>query len=159
MSLFKSPSARQVSIGLTVLRVILGATFIAHGAQKLFVFGLAGVTGGFAQMGIPMAGFFGPFVALVEFFGGIAIVFGLLTRLSALALAIDMVVAMLAVHLSGGFFNPKGVEFPLALFGMSVALMTTGAGAYSVDALLNNRLASPALPAAERESVPSRKAA
>src|SRR5690348_13300817 len=99
MSLFKSPSSRQVAIALAALRVILGATFIAHGAQKLFVFGFAGVTGGFAQMGIPMPGFFGPVVALVEFFGGIAIVLGLLTRLAALGLAIDMVVAMLAVHL------------------------------------------------------------
>ena len=159
MSLFKSPSPRQVSIGLTVLRVILGATFIAHGAQKLFVFGFAGVTGGFAQMGIPMPGLFGPFVALVEFFGGIAIVLGLLTRLAGLGLAIDMLVAMLAVHLKQGFFNPGGAEFPLSLFGMAIALMTTGAGAFSIDALLNKRSAAEASGAVVRESAPNRKAA
>jgi putative oxidoreductase len=160
MSLFKSPSARQVSIGLTILRLVLGATFIAHGAQKLFVFGFAGVTGGFAQMGIPMAGFFGPFVALVEFFGGIAIVLGLLTRLASLGLAVNMVVAMLAVHLKAGFFNPGGIEFPLALFGMAVALMTTGAGAFSVDAVLNNRLSTSHAPATtSKEIVSTRRAA
>src|SRR5689334_1048165 len=135
MSLFKSPSQRQVSIGLVVLRLTLGATFITHGAQKLFVMGLPAISGGFAQMGIPMAGFFGPFVSLVEFFGGIAIVLGLLTRLGALALAVNMIVAMLTVHLKNGFFNPNGIEFPLALFAMSAALMTTGAGAFSIDAL------------------------
>jgi putative oxidoreductase len=160
MSLFKSPSARQVSIALAALRVILGATFIAHGAQKLFVFGFAGVAGGFAQMGIPMPGFFGPFVGLVEFFGGIAIVLGLLTRVAALGLAVNMVVAMLAVHLKAGFFNPGGVEFPLALFGMAVALLTTGAGAFSVDALLNRSSVNDGVPAAaDRESAPNRKAA
>ena len=159
MSLFKSPSPRQVSIGLTVLRLILGATFIAHGAQKLFVFGFAGVTGGFAQMGIPMPGFFGPFVALVEFFGGIAIVLGLLTRLAALGLAVNMVVAMLSVHLKAGFFNPGGVEFPLALFGMGIALMTTGAGDFSIDALINKRSVREVPAARGHETVPARKAA
>ncbi len=159
MRLFKSPSQRQVSIGLTVLRLILGATFIAHGAQKLFVMGLPAISGGFAHMGIPMPGFFGPFVTLVEFFGGIAIVLGLLTRLSALGLAVDMVVAMLAVHLKGGFFNPNGVEFPLALFGMSVALMTMGAGAFSVDALIGKRSTREIPATIGRESAPNRRAA
>jgi len=160
MWLLKSPSQRQVSIGVTILRLILGATFIAHGAQKLFVMGLPAISGGFAQMGIPMPGFFGPFVSLVEFFGGIAIVLGLLTRLTGLALAVNMIVAMLAVHLKNGFFNPGGIEFPLSLFGMSVALMAMGAGAFSIDALLANRSTTQALPAsAGRESAPSRRAA
>lgn len=160
MSLFKSPSPRQVSIGLTVLRLILGATFIAHGAQKLFVFGFAGVTGAFTQMGIPMPGLFGPFVSFVELFGGIAIVLGLLTRLAGLGLAVNMVVAMLSVHLKAGFFNPGGVEFPLALFGMAAALTITGAGAFSIDALIEQHTAEPGIPAASgRESAPTRRAA
>ena len=160
MSFFKSPSQRQVSIGLAVLRLVLGATFIAHGAQKLFVMGLPAISGGFAQMGIPMAGFFGPFVSLVEFFGGIAIVLGLLTRLTGFALAVNMVVAMLTVHLKAGFFNPNGVEFPLALFGMSLAAMTMGAGELSLDALLGRRsVSSHASAAAGRDTARSRRAA
>ncbi len=71
--LFASASNRQINIALTLLRVVVGAIFIAHGAQKLFVFGLDGVAGGFAGMGVPMAGVLGPFVAFVEFLGGIAL--------------------------------------------------------------------------------------
>ena len=156
MSLFRSPSARQVSLALTILRVVLGVTFIMHGGQKLFVYGFAGVTGAFTQMGIPMPGLMGPFVAFVEFFGGIAIVLGLLTRLAALGVGATMVVAILTVHLKAGFFNPGGVEFPLALLASALALVVTGAGAYSIDAILGKRFSknetqtAAAVPAPER---------
>ena len=139
MSLFQSPSRRQIDTALTVLRVVLGVTFIMHGGQKLFVYGLDGVAGSFGQMGIPLAGFVGPLVAFVEFFGGIAIVLGLLTRLAALGLGATMVGAILTVHLPQGFFNPGGVEFPLALRASAGALALTGAGAYSVDAAIARR--------------------
>ena len=141
MMLFRSPTQRQIDAALTVLRVVLGITFIMHGGQKLFVYGLDGVAGSFAQMGIPGASFMGPFVAFVEFFGGIAIVLGLLTRLAAVGLAATMVVAILTVHLKAGFFNPGGIEFPLSLLGTAVTLAITGAGAYSLDALLAKRFA------------------
>jgi putative oxidoreductase len=140
MSLFRAPSARQLTLGLTILRLVLGATFIMHGGQKLFVYGFAGVTGAFAGMGIPMPGLLGPFVALVEFFGGIAIVLGLLTRLAALGVGATMLVAILTVHLKAGFFNPTGVEFPLSLLASAITLVITGAGAFSLDALLDKRL-------------------
>lgn len=139
MSLFRSPSQRQLTVGLTILRLVLGATFVMHGGQKLFVYGFAGVTGAFAQMGMPLPGLLGPFVALAEFFGGIAIMLGLLTRLATFGLGITMVVAILAVHLKAGFFNPGGFEFPLSLLGALTAITLTGAGGFSIDEMLNKR--------------------
>jgi putative oxidoreductase len=155
MSLFQPLTNRQANVALTILRVIAGLTFTAHGAQKLFVFGLAGVSGSFAQMGIPAAEVLGPFIALLEFFGGIALVFGLFTRLAALGLAFDMLGAILLVHLKNGFFMPGGVEFALALLAMSAALVFTGAGEYAVDAVIGRRkglatTTSLPLPSAER---------
>lgn len=143
MSLFRSPTTRQLAVGLTVLRVILGATFIMHGGQKLFVYGFAGVSGAFAQMGMPLPSVLGPFVAFVEFFGGIALVLGLLTRLAAVGLGGTMIVAILTVHIKGGFFSPTGVEFPLSLFGAAIMLVFSGAGEYSLDALLARRSVHP----------------
>jgi len=159
MSLFRTPSARQMTIGLTLLRLVLGFTFIMHGGQKLFVYGLPGVTGAFAQMGIPMPGLLGPFVALVEFFGGIAIVLGLLTRLAALGIASTMVVAILTVHLKAGFFNPAGVEFPLSLLAAAITLVVVGAGAFSIDALIGRRLQSADPVSIDRATGAARKAA
>ena len=142
MFLFRSPSFRQVSIGLAVLRVAVAAVFINHGRQKLFVYGFAGVTGAFTQMGVPFPGVMGPLIGLLEFFGGIALVVGFLTRLLGVAFALDMLGAILLVQLKKGF---SGYELEFLLLGASVALFLTGGGRFSVDAFLAGRV-KPSVP-------------
>ena len=134
-------TATRVDAGLAVLRAILGTIFIAHGAQKVFVYGFAGVAGSFSQMGVPLGEVAGPVVALVELFGGIALLLGLFTRLTAIGLAAVMVGAILFVHLPAGFFAPKGVEFPLALMGGAIALALIGPGSWSLDGARARKLA------------------
>jgi putative oxidoreductase len=140
MSLFSTASRRQIDFGLAILRVVVGAIFIAHGGQKIFVFGFDGVAGAFGQMGIPMAEILGPFVALVEFLGGLALVTGLLTRLASFGLLSTMVVALLQVHLKNGFFAPNGIEFPLSLIGSTALIALAGAGNFSIDRLIARRV-------------------
>ncbi|HET9011901.1 MAG TPA: DoxX family protein [Gemmatimonadaceae bacterium] len=132
-----TPSQQQ--LGIAILRIVTGAVFAMHGGQKLFVYGFAGVTGAFTKMGIPMPGLMGPFIAVLEFFGGLALVIGLLTRLAALGLAFDMLGAILLVHLAGGFFLPAGYEFALTLFAASLGLVLAGPGALSLDAAIVSR--------------------
>ena len=134
-----SPTPRQLDLGLLLLRVVAGIVFAAHGGQKLFVYGFAGVTGAFGQMGVPLPGITGPLVALVEFFGGLALIAGLLTRLAGFGLTVVMLGALFMVHLAAGFFAPNGIEFVLTLAGVAAMLTVTGAGRYSVDALLARR--------------------
>ena len=140
MILFRPSSSRQVSLGLAALRIAAGTIFIRHGAQKLFTFGFAGVTGAFTHMGVPLPGVTGPFIALLEFFGGIALVIGVLTRLLALGFVFDMLGAILLVQLKNGFSH---YELEFLLLVSSMALFLAGAGRFSVDALIAGREAPP----------------
>lgn len=133
--------SRRIDTGLFILRIVVGVIFLVHGGQKLFVFGFAGVSGAFGQMGIPAPGITGPLTALVEFLAGGALVIGLLTRLAALGLAIDMLGAILLVHMKNGFFNPMGYEYPLTLLAANVAIAIAGAGYYSTDRVIAERRA------------------
>jgi putative oxidoreductase len=119
---------------IVFLRLGIGIIFLIHGLGKLFSIGPAALgletTAGFlTSIGVPAALFFAWVVALVETFGGLFVILGLLTRYSALLLTVDMIIAILLVHLPNGFVVANGgYEFALLLLLGSVALLFTGAG-------------------------------
>ncbi len=115
------------------LRAVIGIIFMAHGYQKLFG-GIESTTQFFAAYGIPFAGFFAVLVGAVEFFGGIALLAGFLTRYAAALLSIVMIVAILKVKLSKGLIN--GYELDLALLAGAVSLMLSGPGKLSIETML-----------------------
>ena len=124
------------------LRLALGIIFIAHGAQKVFGsfggHGLAAFTSGDAPLGLRPGWFWLGAAAFAELVGGILVLVGLLTRLGALAIAIVMFVAIFGVHWGAFFANNRGFEYPLALLGMSLALLIAGGGQASMDQKLMN---------------------
>jgi putative oxidoreductase len=132
-------NSNSQSWGPTLLRIMVGVVFLMHGRQKLFVFGFHGVAGMFGHIGIPFPTFFAVVVTLLEFLGGAALIFGLFTRWISLLLACDMLVAVLAVKLKGGFMGPGGFEFELLLLVASLSLALTGPGAASLDARLGKK--------------------
>jgi len=114
--------------GALALRVPIGIIFAAHGAQKLFGwfggYGLEGTGGFFDSIGLSPGYWMALLAGAAEFFGGIALIVGLLTRPAAAVLAITMVVAIVTVHLDNGLFmSNNGYEYGLALLAASVALM------------------------------------
>lgn len=129
--------SRTASLGLLVLRIVVGVIFAIHGAQKLFTGMLPDFAAYLTRMGIPLPDVAAVLVAFVEFGGGILLIFGLFTRVAATLIAIDMIVAILKVHLRRGFFNPSGFEYPLTLFAVNFAFVYLGAGAWSLDRWLH----------------------
>lgn len=132
-----------------ILRLALGLIFFAHGAQKfLGWFGGYGWTGtmGFLTQAVGLSAPLAGLVILIEFFGGIAIIFGLLTRPAALGLAAITLGAIAKVHLVNGFFldaqGPKdGIEYVFILLLLSLYLLFKGAGVISVDKVIADKLA------------------
>ncbi|HVN95085.1 MAG TPA: DoxX family protein [Syntrophorhabdaceae bacterium] len=129
---------------LLPVRLSVGATFIAHGAQKLFgAFGgkgLVGTAAGFANMGINPSAFWAALAGCGEFFGGLLVLIGLGTRLGAFSICIVMIVAVLKVQW-GFFFYPKGIEYSFSLLAGAFALLIAGAGPFSVDWGISKRIA------------------
>ena len=121
-----------------LLQVLLGVLFAAHGSQKLFgAFGGRGIAANaayFERLGLLPALFWTWVVIVVEFFGGLCIFFGLLTRFWASLIIIEMIVATVKVNWARGFISPQvGWEFPLACAVIALALVLMGPGFLSVD--------------------------
>jgi putative oxidoreductase len=127
----------SASIGLTVLRAVLGITFLLHGWQKFTEWTIAGTQASFAGMGVPLAEVAAPAVAVLELAGGALLVLGLATRVVAALLALAMVGALVLVHLPAGFFAADGgIELVLVLAAASLLFALAGAGRWSVDHLI-----------------------
>ena len=124
------------------VRLALGIIFIAHGAQKVFGsfggHGLAAFTAGDAPLGLRPGWLWLGAAAFGELIGGILVLVGLLTRLGAFWIAAVMLVAMIGVHWGAFFMNNRGIEYTVALLGMSLALMIAGGGQASIDQMLMN---------------------
>jgi putative oxidoreductase len=123
------------------LRLPIGVIFFAHGAQKLFGwfggYGLEGTAQWMDSIGLAPGYLMALLAGGAEFFGGLALLFGVLVRPAALVLAFTMLVAIFAVHVGHGLFmSNNGYEFGLALLAAAVVLAISGGGRASVDALL-----------------------
>ncbi len=135
-------------IATAIVRLVLGVVFFAHGAQKLLGwFGGYGFTGtmGFLTgvMHIPVIFAFLAIVA--EFFGGLGLIFGFMTRVAAVGVLSNMIVAIAMVHSQFGFFmnwtgaqKGEGYEYHLLALAVTVLLIIRGAGAVSLDRLLSS---------------------
>lgn len=125
------------------LRLPASIIFIAHGGQKLFGwfggYGLEGTAQWMASIGLEPGLLMATLAGSAEFFGGLLLLVGLLTRPAAMVLAVTMAVAIATVHLSNGLFmSNNGFEFGLALLGISAALALRGAGTLSLDRLMGH---------------------
>jgi len=136
-------------IATAIVRLVLGVVFFVHGAQKLLGwFGGYGFTGtmGFFTGVLHIPAIFAFLAIIAEFFGGLGLIFGFLTRVAAFGILSNMVVAIAMVHSQFGFFmnwtgaqRGEGYEYHLLILATTVLLIIRGAGAASVDRLLSSR--------------------
>ncbi len=144
MNRIQSLLQTQATLAPLALRLPLGIIFSAHGAQKLFGwfggYGLEGTGQFMASMGLNPGVLMAALAGSAEFFGGIALIIGLLTRPAAAVLAFTMLVALLSVHLHNGLFMASnGYEFALALLAASISLVISGGGRLSLDRRLSEK--------------------
>jgi len=135
------------SISTLPLRLVAGVIFSAHGSQKLFSwfggYGLEGTGQWMETIGLAPGFFMALLAGSAEFFGGLLLIAGFLTRPISAILAFTMVMAILSVHIGNGLFmSNNGYEFGLSLLAMSLALIIQGGGKFSVDIAISKKLKS-----------------
>ncbi|MDO6425888.1 DoxX family protein [Thalassotalea sp. 1_MG-2023] len=145
-TLLKAMVATKAGYSTLALRIPIGIIFMAHGAQKLFGwfggYGLEGTGGWMESIGLAPGYLMALLAGSGEFFGGLFILVGLLTRPAAVVLSVTMVVAIFSVHFANGLFmSNNGYEFGLALLAASVSLAISGAGKVAIDNRLEKSLA------------------
>ena len=160
--MFRKLIATDNDIATTVLRLALGVIFFAHGAQKMLGwfggYGFTGTMGFFTGM-LHIPAIFAFLAIAAEFFGGLGLIFGFLTRIASFGVFCNMIVAVALVHHNFGFFmnwtgtqKGEGYEYHLLLLAASAFLIIHGAGAASADHLLSssavNRITAEARPQA-----------
>jgi len=144
--MLKKVMSTSNDVAFTIMRLVLGVVFFAHGAQKMLGwfggYGFSATIGFFGHMGMPAPVAF--LVICTEFFGGLGLIVGLLTRIAALGIGVEMIGAIFMVHLQNGFFmnwfgNQKGegFEYHLLTIAMAAALLLRGAGKFSLDRMLS----------------------
>jgi putative oxidoreductase len=128
------------SFGLLMIRIILGASFAAHGSQKLFGWfgghGVKGTGGFFESIGIKPGKTMAFLAGLGEFVGGILFAIGLLTPVGAILIAITMIVAIVKVHGPNGWIKQNGYEYNLLLIIVAIGVALVGPGTYAIDSVL-----------------------
>ena len=146
-SIFAARTSGSEALTGVMLRIPVGVIFAAHGAQKLFGsfggYGLEGTGQYMASIGLEPGYLMALLAGSAEFFGGLALLIGLLVRPAAAVLAFTMVMAIFSAHLANGLFMSNGgYEFALSLLAASLALVFHGAGRFSVDGVIAGRLAA-----------------
>lgn len=119
-------------LALLVLRIVLGVIMIGHGYHKVFG-GMQHTVDSISKLGLP--GWTAYLSAYTEFFGGILVIAGLFTRVVALAILIDMLVAIGKVHWKNGLLGEGGYQFPLSLAAIAFALILFGPGPIALDGI------------------------
>ena len=123
---------RFQSLGALILRLVLGVIMVRHGYDKIIPTGaLYNFSHMVTHLHLPV--WLGYLAAFTEFFGGMLLIVGLLTRIAALMTAVDMAVAILKIHLHGGIIGPNSLALPLALFAIALMLVFTGCGWLGLD--------------------------
>ena len=144
-SIIQNTLTSNKSLSGLPLRLIAGIIFTAHGSQKLFAwfggYGLDGTGQWMESIGLAPGFYMAMLAGGAEFFGGLLLILGLLTRPTSIVLAITMVIAIFSVHISNGLFmSSNGYEFALSLLDITLALIIQGAGEFSLDNVISKKL-------------------